>query len=41
MGPSNFVKASLEALQFGMLLSTSILVYNPTNTKSKGEKLCC
>jgi hypothetical protein len=35
MGPSSFVKACLEALEFGMLLSTSILVFGPTNTKSK------
>jgi len=38
MVSSSFVKASLEGLEFGMLLSTSILVFGPTNTKSKKGK---
>jgi hypothetical protein len=38
MVSSSFVKASLECLEFGMLLSTSILVFGPTNTKSKKGK---
>jgi hypothetical protein len=35
---SSFVKASLEGLEFGMLLSTTILVFHPTNTESKKGK---
>jgi hypothetical protein len=35
---SNFVKASLEGLEFGMLLSTGILVFGPTKTESKKGK---
>jgi hypothetical protein len=38
MVSSRFVKASLKGLEFGMLLSTSILVFRPTNTESKKGK---
>jgi hypothetical protein len=41
MVPSSFVKASLEALELGMLLSTSILVLVQQIQSQKGEKLCC
>jgi hypothetical protein len=40
MVPSSFVKASLEALELGMLLSTSILVLVQQIQSQKGEKLC-
>jgi hypothetical protein len=35
---SSFVKASLEGLEFGILLSTSILVFGPTKRKSEKWK---
>jgi hypothetical protein len=38
MVSSSFVKASLKGLEFSMLLSTSILVFGPTNTESKKGK---
>jgi hypothetical protein len=38
MVSSRFVKASLKGLEFGMLLSTSILVFCPRNTESKKGK---
>jgi len=42
MVSSNFVEASVEGFQLGMLPKQSILVFGTTNTtKSKREELRC